>query len=167
MARMRPARRSARIGDAIASDVIDKLGIKIELQFLANDTGKEPTHRMRLPTRRLNDGFDRAAICRSQQSKHPGLLGIGASAGRFCWRSGCIVSRKYLRCRWPFCRAANMLASLSGRRDAPPDRPTALALTEYLLLSKRMRQVFGTEAGSGPASIVTRFYPAFLISFRA
>jgi len=57
-------------------------------------------------------------------------------------------------------------ASLDGEMR-PTDRPTALALTEYLLLSKRMRQVFGTEAGSGPASIVTRFYPAFLISFRA
>ena len=64
----------------MASDRINKFGTEIELQFLANDTCKEHTHRMRLPTRRLDDGFDRAAICRSQQSEHASLLGIGASA---------------------------------------------------------------------------------------
>ena len=31
--------------DAIASDLVNKLGIEIKIQFLANDTGKEATHR--------------------------------------------------------------------------------------------------------------------------
>jgi hypothetical protein len=37
--------------------------------------------------------------------------------------------------------------TLAGQ-DVENDIPTALAVTEYLLLSKRTRQVFETEAGT-------------------
>lgn len=52
-------------------------------QKLAQMRARNPIrmdYRMRLPTRRLDDGLDRAAIWRSQQSEHPSLLGISTSA---------------------------------------------------------------------------------------
>src|SRR3954471_20857685 len=52
-------------------------------------------------------------------------------------------------------------------------RPTALAATEYLLLSKRTRQVFETDAGTAwnpsnrPAWVQARFEPSAAISVAA